>query len=62
MGRIKTSLIKNLGEELIKRYKFEQDFDKVKNKLNEMNIFQSKRVRNKVAGYIVRSLKVRGGQ
>jgi small subunit ribosomal protein S17e len=62
MGRIKTSLIKNLGEELIKKYKFEQDFDKVKNKLNEMNIFQSKRVRNKVAGYIVRSLKVRGGQ
>lgn len=61
MGRIKPSFIKDIGKKLLESYKFEKDFYKVKRKIAELGIFESKSVRNKVAGYIVRNLKVKGG-
>ncbi len=62
MGRIKTSMIKNLGIKLLKKYpdKFAADFEHNKQVLKELEIFDSKKIRNKVAGYIVR-LKKREG-
>ncbi|NOZ82147.1 MAG: 30S ribosomal protein S17e [Candidatus Micrarchaeota archaeon] len=61
MGRIRTRWIKTIGKELMKKYpdKFGPDFEKNKNVLKEMNIFESKSMRNKVAGYLVRLAKRR---
>ena len=59
MGRIKTTMIKNLGMKLLKKYsdKFTSDFEHNKMALKELGIIDSKRIRNKVAGYIVRLKK-----
>lgn len=59
MGRIKTTMIKNLGMKLLKKYpdKFTSDFEHNKLVLKELGIIDSKRIRNKVAGYIVRLKK-----
>ncbi len=59
VGRIKTSMIKNLGIKLLKKYpdKFTTDFEHNKQVLKELGIFDSKKIRNKVAGYIVRLKK-----
>ncbi|MEM5801821.1 MAG: 30S ribosomal protein S17e [Candidatus Aenigmatarchaeota archaeon] len=54
MGRIKTSFIKNLGEELYQKYsdKFSEDFEKNKVILKELIDMKSKKLRNILAGYI----------
>ncbi len=59
MGRIKTMLVKKIGKKLIKMYpdKFTTDFETNKNIIKELNIIDSKKIRNKVAGYIVRVKK-----
>ncbi len=59
MGRIKTRMIKNIGKKLVKMYpdKFTTDFEHNKAVLKELGIIDSKKVRNKVAGYIVRLKK-----
>lgn len=59
MGRIKTTMIKNLGMKLLKKYpdKFTSDFEHNKLVLKELGIIDSKKIRNKVAGYIVRLKK-----
>ena len=59
MGRIKTTMIKNLGKKLLKKYpdKFTTDFEENKKVLKELGIIDSKRIRNRVAGYIVRLKK-----
>lgn len=59
MGRIKTTLIKHIGQELVERHpeKFSRDFDKNKKAVDELATFQSNRMRNIVAGYITRLKK-----
>jgi len=64
MGRIKTTFIKRVGEELWIKYgaRFSKDFDNNKKVLQEMTIsgvFEtpSKKMRNKVAGYLVRAVR-----
>lgn len=59
MGRIKQKFIKKFGEELVKKHekKFSKDFDHNKEVLKELDIFQSRSTRNKIAGYIVKILK-----
>lgn len=59
MGRIRSSTVKKLARELSNRGNFTTDFEKNKQILKEMNLFDSKRLRNKVAGYIVRVIKNR---
>ncbi len=61
MGRIKTKMIKRAGEELIRRFGdvFTVDFETNKRILNEMDLNVSKKVRNKIAGYITRKIKIR---
>jgi len=59
MGRIRTKEVKRLAKQLVEKYpdKFSSDFETNKQALNELGIFTSKKMRNKVAGYIVRIMK-----
>ncbi|MBU5575092.1 MAG: 30S ribosomal protein S17e [Candidatus Aenigmatarchaeota archaeon] len=54
MGRIKTTWIKNISKELIKKYpdKFTDNFEQNSKFLSELNLFTSKKIKNKVCGYI----------
>jgi small subunit ribosomal protein S17e len=53
---IKPSYIKRLGEEIIDRQpdRFGRDFGENKQGVNEIAVIGSKKVRNRVAGYITR--------
>ncbi len=59
MGRIKTTPIKVLAEELIKEHekKFSADFEKNKKALQETKPLKSKKIRNILAGYITKKMK-----
>ena len=59
MGRIKTREIKRIARQLVEKYpdKFSPDFETNKQVLKDLGIFTSKKMRNKVAGYIVRLMK-----
>ncbi|HIJ11137.1 TPA: 30S ribosomal protein S17e [Candidatus Woesearchaeota archaeon] len=56
MGRIKTTLVKRSAEEFLSRYPdaFKNKFDENKTKLNELGQIESKKLRNKIAGYLTR--------
>jgi len=60
MGRIKTSLIKNIGEKLYREHKeeFSTDFEKNKEVVKKYVEIPSKKIRNIVAGYITRLKKL----
>jgi small subunit ribosomal protein S17e len=55
---IKPSYIKNLGTELLvkQRENFTKDFEENKLQLEKSAVIGSKRVRNRVAGYITRKM------
>ncbi|MBU0898586.1 MAG: 30S ribosomal protein S17e [Nanoarchaeota archaeon] len=59
MGRIKTTPVKTLGDELIKAHpkSFSEDFDKNKQALGEVKKIKSKKIRNVVAGYITKKMQ-----
>ncbi len=64
MGRIKPTYIKRVGEELWVKYaeRFNKDYEHNKKALQEMIdagtlLTPSKRIRNKVAGYLVRAVR-----
>ena len=54
IGRIKTGDIKRASFELLERYpdRFGRDFEENKRILEELNLIEEKRTRNKVAGYL----------
>lgn len=56
MGRVRQNYIKRLARDLVEAdpEKFSEDFDENKEALKETGEFNSKRLRNRVAGYIVR--------
>jgi small subunit ribosomal protein S17e len=58
---IKPSYIKTLGEELISKHgeKFTDDFEENKVAVSQVTVMDSKRVRNRVAGYITRKIHTR---
>jgi small subunit ribosomal protein S17e len=58
---IKPSYIKNLGTELLtkQRENFSNDFDTNKQQLAKSASIDSKRVRNRVAGYITRKINTK---
>ncbi len=60
MGRVRQTYIKRLAKDLVEsdNKEFSEDFDENKELLSETGEFNSKRLRNRVAGYIVR-LKTR---
>ncbi len=61
MGRIRTHDIKKLSFELIEQYssRFATDFRTNKEIVDELKLSDSKRTRNKIAGYITRIVKRR---
>lgn len=62
MGKIRTTMIKRLAREFVNNYpdKFTVNFEKNKQLLKELGVFPSKKIRNQVAGYIVRIIKRMG--
>jgi small subunit ribosomal protein S17e len=56
MGRVRQTYVKRLARDLVNadEEKFSEDFDENKEELKETEEFNSKRLRNRVAGYIVR--------
>ena len=59
MGRIKTKLVKRTAEEVLEKNPdiFTTDFNKTKKSLDEVADIQSKKLRNTIAGYVVRLVK-----
>jgi small subunit ribosomal protein S17e len=61
MGRVRQTYIKRLAKDLVSadEERFSEDFDENKEELKEMDEFNSKKLRNRVAGYIVRVVQNR---
>lgn len=59
MGKVRTDTVKRVCRELIRRYpeRFTGEFESDKQAVNELVSTQSKRLRNRIAGYVTR-LKV----
>jgi small subunit ribosomal protein S17e len=59
LGKVRTDTIKRISRELLKRFpdRFTGDFESDKQGVNELVVTPSKRLRNRIAGYITR-LKV----
>lgn len=62
MGRVRQTYIKRLAKDLVDadEERFSDDFDENKEELKDMDEFDSKRLRNRVAGYIVRVVQNKG--
>jgi small subunit ribosomal protein S17e len=58
LGKVKTEQIKHLGKELMTRFpgKFTTNFDENKRTVDDVTKGTTTRVRNKVAGYITRTI------
>jgi small subunit ribosomal protein S17e len=61
MGRIKTQLVKRTTEQLLSRFKerFTEDFVANKAAVNELLTIHSTKLRNNVAGYLTRLVRIR---
>jgi len=59
LGKVRIETVKRVSRELLRRYpdRFAGEFESDKQAVNELVITQSKRLRNRIAGYITR-LKV----
>jgi len=58
LGKVKTEQIKNLGKELMKRFpeKFSRNFNENKIMVDKLTEGTSTKVRNRVAGYLTRTV------
>jgi small subunit ribosomal protein S17e len=63
LGKVKTEQIKRTGKELMTRYpsKFSSNFDNNKKQVDTLTSGTTTRVRNKVAGYITRTVALSAG-
>jgi small subunit ribosomal protein S17e len=54
LGKVRTSAIKRLSRKLVQRYpdNFGSDFETNKNFLNALEVKMSKKMRNKIVGYV----------
>ena len=59
LGKVRIDTVKRTSRELLRRYpdRFSGEFESDKQAVNELVITQSKRLRNRIAGYVTR-LKV----
>ena len=59
MGKVRPDHIKEIARKLVERFpeKFTSDFDHNKKMVNELTNVTSSKIRNRVAGYIVRLIK-----
>ncbi|RLF16908.1 MAG: 30S ribosomal protein S17e [Thermoprotei archaeon] len=60
MGKVRPRMIKRIARELIEKYpdKFTTDFETNKKLVAELTNVQSKTLRNKIAGYVTRLMKI----
>lgn len=60
MGKVRPVLVKRLARELLSRYpdKFTLNFDENKRLVAGLTDIKSKRLRNRVAGYITRLVRI----
>lgn len=61
MGRIRTDSLKKLGNELLENFsdRFTDNFDKNKEIVDELINLESKKIRNRLTGYITHIIKSR---
>lgn len=61
MGKVRPAYIKNVARQLLEMYpdKFTTDFEHNKRMVKQLADIPSKRVRNRIAGYITRLVKIR---
>ena len=61
MGKVRPKLIKNIARELLELYpdKFTTDFEVNKKLVQMLTDIKSKKLRNRVAGYITHLVKIR---
>jgi len=61
MGNIKQHFIKRTGRELFDRYpnEFTRDFEHNKKKVEELTNITSKTMRNRIAGYVTRLVRLK---
>lgn len=61
MGKVRTVLVKRLSRELVDRYSdsFTTDFDQNKEVVDELLTNTTKRLRNRIAGYVTRLMILR---
>ena len=60
MGNIRTSFVKRLAKELIETHKgvFTTDFEENKKLVQEYSTVSTKHLRNKIAGYVTRLVRL----
>ncbi len=61
MGKVRTVLVKRLSRELVERYSdsFSTDFNQNKEVVDELLTNTTKRLRNRIAGYVTRLMILR---
>jgi len=61
LGKVRPKIVKRLARELLERYgdRFTADFETNKKLVQELTNITSKRLRNRVAGYITHLVKIR---
>jgi small subunit ribosomal protein S17e len=59
LGRIRQTFIKRTGDELIEKFedRFTTDFETNKKVVEEVALISTKRLRNRIAGYITSKVK-----
>jgi len=60
MGKVRTEMVKRISIELLDKYpkSFSLVFEENKQFLKEINLDVSKKLRNKIAGYVTRLVKI----
>jgi len=61
MGKVRTELVKRISAELVEKYprSFTSDFEENKQFLREIGLDVSKKLRNRLAGYISGIIRIR---
>jgi small subunit ribosomal protein S17e len=61
LGKVRPILVKRLSRELVERYQnsFSTEFDKNKEVVDELLTNTTKRLRNRIAGYITHLMKIK---
>ena len=60
MGKVRTEMVKRISLDLVDRYErsLTTEFEQNKQFLNEIGLDVSKKLRNRIAGYITRLMKI----
>ncbi|MCW3991576.1 MAG: 30S ribosomal protein S17e [Candidatus Bathyarchaeota archaeon] len=63
MGKVRTELVKRISAELVEKYprSFTSEFEENKQFLREIGLDVSKKLRNRLAGYISGIMRIRQG-